>query len=117
MCHAQCFPSRHGAGKGFPEQRRMSSLDPHAATWVLAIVQIVGLASAWLARVGEASHRPAIFQRLFFVCLAVVGCATCGAIALGPGACVASGATFSIMVLGATCDFRHGARYKMANAE
>jgi hypothetical protein len=42
---------------------------------------------------------------LFLGCLALVGAGTMIALAIGPGTCVASGATMAVMVLTATWDF------------
>ena len=83
----------------------MLSLEPVSLIYALAVVQVVGLASACLARMGEGSIRQTSCQRLFFGCLAMVGAATMIAMAIGPGACVASGAMMAVMVLTATWDF------------
>jgi hypothetical protein len=83
----------------------MLALEPASLIYVLAVIQVIGLASACLARMGEGSIRQASSQRLFLGCLAMVGAGTMIALAIGPGACVASGATMAVMVLTATWDF------------
>ena len=83
----------------------MLSLEPTLLIYGLAIVQVIGLASACLARIGEGSIRQTSCQRLFFGCMALVGVATVLAMHVGPGACVFSGATLAVMVLTATWDF------------
>ncbi|HXT58712.1 MAG TPA: hypothetical protein VN699_08750 [Pirellulales bacterium] len=83
----------------------MLALEPTSLIYVLAVIQVLGLASACLARMGEGSIRQTSCQRLFFGCLAMVGAATMTAMLLGPGACLASGATMAVMVLTATWDF------------
>ena len=75
------------------------------AIYGLAIIQTAGLLSACLARLGEGSTRQAGCQWLFFGCLSLVGLATMVALAVGPGACLASGTTLTVMVLTATWDF------------
>jgi hypothetical protein len=81
----------------------------------LSVIQIAGLASAWLARMSEGSSHQAPFQWLFFALLAVVGATTMGSIAVGTG-WLASGGTLSIMVLAAIWDFRvHAPRHAMSS--
>ncbi|HUY89744.1 MAG TPA: hypothetical protein VMV10_13490 [Pirellulales bacterium] len=83
----------------------MLSFEPASLIFGLAIIQGIGLASACLARIGEGSIRQTSCQRLFLGCLALVGVSTMLAMLVGPGACVASGATLAVMVLTATWDF------------
>jgi hypothetical protein len=73
----------------------------------LAGIQIVGLASAAVARLSEGSSRQKSGQRLFLACLGLVGAATIVSVFMGPGCWLSSGTTFSLMVLGATCDFSY----------
>ncbi len=82
----------------------MSTLQSHSAFWILALVEVLGLASAWFARVSEGSPRQALYQRLFFGCLVLVGVAMIPALKLGPGCWFSSGATLSLMILAATFD-------------
>jgi hypothetical protein len=83
----------------------MLSIEPATLIYVLAGVQVVGLASACLARMSEGSIRQASAQRIFLGCLALVGAATMTAMLIGPGASVLSGATMAVMVLTAVWDF------------
>lgn len=83
----------------------MLTFEPAALIYALAIIQVLGLASACLARIGEGSIRQASCQRLFLGCLALVGASTMLAMQVGPGTCVTSGATLAVMVLTATWDF------------
>ena len=72
---------------------------------LLGGIQAVGLLSAWLARFTEGSQHQHWYQRLFFLCLLLLGVATLAALLSSPTACVMAGATFSVMVLAATWDF------------
>jgi hypothetical protein len=83
----------------------MLEFEPVVVAWCLACVQVVGLASAWLARLSARSTRQASCERLFFCCLALVGMVTMVAFSLGAGAFLISGTTLSIMVLTTTWDF------------
>ena len=89
----------------------MSVLQSHAAFWILTVVEILGLTSAWFARLSEGSPRQAFCQRLFFGCLVLVGVAMIPAVKLGPGFWFSSGTTLSLMILAVTYDCtpaRHG---------
>jgi len=83
----------------------MAYLETPILACFLGLIQIVGLASAWLARLSEGSRRQASCQRLFVGCLAVIGLLTMGLLALGARYWLASGATFGVMVLAAIWDF------------
>lgn len=83
----------------------MAYLDTSILAWILALVQIAGLFSAWLARLSEGSARQACCQRFFVCCLALVGISTMIAVVLGTRYWVASGVTFSAMILAAVWDF------------
>jgi hypothetical protein len=74
--------------------------------WCVAGIQIAGVASAWLARLTEGSPKQSPCQWLFVALLFAVGAITMLTIALGPRYWLASGATLSVMVLGAIWDFR-----------
>ena len=82
----------------------MSALQSHAAFWILTLVEVLGLASAWFARLSEGSPRQALCQRLFFGCLVLVGVAMIPALKLGPGFWFSSGTTLSLMILAVTYD-------------
>jgi hypothetical protein len=76
-------------------------------TWVIVVVQVLGLLSAGLARFSEGSRGQVACQWLFFACLILVGLTTMAALGFGPGHWILLGATFSTMVLSVTCDFSH----------
>jgi hypothetical protein len=83
----------------------MSTLEMSTMVWGLAVIQVIGLVSAWLARASEGSRRETSCQRIFFACLGLMGLATMAAFSLSPGWWLTSGATLSVMILVATCDF------------
>ena len=72
--------------------------------WIVAATQIVGLTSAWLARLAEGSRRQASCQCLFMLSLAVVGLTTGLSLCLNAGGWFLSGTTLSLMVVAATID-------------
>jgi hypothetical protein len=75
------------------------------------MIQVFGLVSATIARLGEGSGCQTLCQRVFLACLGLVGVATAVSVGLlAPGAWVACGATLSLMVLMATCDFGRASR-------
>lgn len=74
--------------------------------WSLGFIQITGLTSAWLARLSEGSRSQGPCHWLFLACLGLVGFATMASVTLGPRYWLASGATLSVMILGAIWDFR-----------
>jgi hypothetical protein len=78
--------------------------------WSLGFIQIAGLVSAWLARLSEGSRSQAPCHWLFLAFLGLVGLATMASVTLGPRYWLASGATLSVMTLGAIWDFRAQAR-------
>src|SRR5438046_10312065 len=92
----------------------MHEFDPMVVAWCLACVQVVGLASAWLARITSRSDRHTSCQVLFICCLALVGMVTMVALSLGEGAFLISGTTLSILVLTTTWDFG-GAKHMAAS--
>ena len=84
----------------------MAYLESSFLVWSLGLIQAAGLISAWLARLSEGSRSQAPCQCLFLAFLGLVGAATMLSAALGPRYWLASGATLSVMVLGAIWDFR-----------
>lgn len=70
----------------------------------LGAVQVLGLLSAALARLGEGSRRQVVCQRLFLACLGLVGLGTIVSLGMPSGWWVASGSTLSLMVVTATWD-------------
>lgn len=78
---------------------------------LVAAIQVLGLASAWLARASQSCcrHRP-VFQALFFIALtAVAGTAIVGGNFPSP-IWLISGFTLPVMIVGTTCDFRRAER-------
>jgi hypothetical protein len=78
--------------------------------YLVGAIQLVGLASVAFARLCEGSACQSSGQRVFFACLALVGAVAMFSVFLGPGFWLSSGTTFSLMVLGATCDFSRSRR-------
>jgi len=74
-------------------------------TWILAVVQAVGLLSTWLARssVGCRGQRPC--QWLFLSCLLLVGLGTVLAMAISAAHWLFSAGTLALMILAAVWDF------------
>ena len=83
----------------------MAGLEGPVLVLVLASIEALGLVSAWLARIGEGSRRQSSFQLFFLGCLGMVGAAAIMSLGLPPGYWLSCGATLSVMVLAATCDF------------
>jgi hypothetical protein len=84
----------------------MHFFDGGLAICFLGAVQVLGLASAAMTRVGEGSAWQPVTQQLFFVCMALVGAETMLALGMGLVGCwLPSAATLAVMVVAATCDF------------
>jgi hypothetical protein len=80
--------------------------DGALAVFLLGAVQVLGLMSAVAVRLGEGSAWQLATQRLFFLCLALVGIETMAALVEGQvGYWLPSAGTLSVMVIAATCDF------------
>jgi hypothetical protein len=75
-------------------------------TWIVVFAQVFGLVAAWATRRAEGSRHQTHCHALFFVAMIVVGAATAAATLLGPGYWLVCGTSFSVMVVGATYDFR-----------
>ena len=69
----------------------MSILQSHAAFWILALVEVSVWPAPGLPELSEGSPRQALYQRLFFGCLVLVGVAMIPALKLGPGCWFSSG--------------------------
>lgn len=82
----------------------MPSVDPILFFWCLAVVQVVALASACLARLAEGSLQEGSCQCMCLVCLTLAGVATMASLFMGPTACVFSGAALAVTILTATWD-------------
>jgi hypothetical protein len=88
----------------------MLSVDKPEIACALIVIQLLGLSSAWLARICEAAAYRQLVQSVFLGCLVLVAASTMVALGLGPCGWVASGATLSLMVLTVTCDFSRNSR-------
>jgi hypothetical protein len=89
--------------------------DPQATAFccLLGAIEVLGLASAWFARLSDGCRPQRFCQRLFIACLVVVGASTIVCIGLWPACWLGCGVTMSLMVLTVTCDFR---RHRPATA-
>jgi hypothetical protein len=83
----------------------MNGIESSTALWLLVCVQLLGIGSAWTARISQGSSLQALTQRVFFTTLLLMGFATTFALAVGPGIWLACAASLSVMVLVVTCDF------------
>jgi hypothetical protein len=86
----------------------MNGFDSPSLQWFLLATQLLGVVSAFAARLSEGSPRQAISQRMFFGALCVMGTATIVALAVGPGCWLACSTSLAVMVLTVICDFRGG---------
>lgn len=74
----------------------------------LALVQAMGVASTFLARMGEGRPCQALCQYLFLCCMMLVAGSTLVAFVMGPGYFITAGLCMAWMVIGAVWDFRGG---------
>jgi len=88
----------------------LETLEASFSAWLIGSIQVVGLVSAWLARMSEGSPSQAWCQRLFFGSLLLVGFMTLAVVALGTRYWLFPGATLATMILAAVWDFRVHAR-------
>lgn len=82
----------------------MTDFEASVIWCLLGTIEVLGLTSAWVARLSEGSRRQTSCQRVFLGFLALVGGATIISVALGLGCWLASGTTLLLMVLTVTCD-------------
>jgi hypothetical protein len=82
----------------------MAYLETSFFAWLIGLIQIAGLTSAWLARLNEGSARQAWSHRLFVACLGLVGLSTMVFVVFGARYWLVSGATLSAMILAAVWD-------------
>jgi hypothetical protein len=82
----------------------MMLLDAAYAPWIFGGVQALGLASAFLARLGERSGVQSLCHCFFVLCLCLVGLVTAISLTVGPVMCLACGSTLSIMSVAAVYD-------------
>ena len=88
----------------------MPSLDSTASLWILGSVQLMGMTSAWLARLSEGSAHQALCQRFFFLALLLMGLATMVTASGHPSMWLVSAVTLAVSLLVVICDFRHAGR-------
>jgi hypothetical protein len=74
--------------------------------WLLASIQILGGATALLARLGERSAFQSSCHRLFIASMLLVGIATAASLALGPPVALIGGASLAVMSVAAVCELR-----------
>lgn len=87
----------------------MTNIEPTLPLWVWVCLQLVGIGSAWLARLSEGSAHQTRCQWLFMISLFLIGLATMAALWQRPGYWLGLAITLSSMILVAICDFRrHG---------
>ena len=73
---------------------------------VALAVQLAGLTSIALARLGQQRASQLRYKRFFFACLALVAVISLLAICTGEGFCMMNGMTLTMMAVGATIDTR-----------
>ncbi len=83
----------------------MDMVQPWSIWWLLGIVQVVGLGSAWMTRMAEGSARQTASQLFFLACLAVVGLTAVVAVQMEIAGWFLSSTTLALMVLAVTVDF------------
>jgi len=86
----------------------MNGFDSPTVLWLLVAAQLIGVASAWAARLCEGSAHQTVSHCTFYGVLPLMGAATVVAFVVGPGCWLACSATLAFMVLTVTCDFRGG---------
>ncbi len=85
-------------------------LEHPAILCTLGVIHLLGVTSAVATRVGRLSRDARICRGVFFACLGIVAFSAIWMVGEKSGAWFSSGATFSLMVLTAVCDFSRGAR-------
>ena len=78
----------------------MGGLAVSSLCFPLVVILVLGLVSAWAARVGRGPW----WQWLLFGSMALVGGSTILALFLGPGMWLVSAGTLATMILVTTCD-------------
>lgn len=84
----------------------MFDLDLFCNLWTLAAVQLLGMVSAWVARLSAGSANQDRWQRLFFFSLCAVGAATMLSLRLPPFCWCVSAVLFTLTIMVVVCDFR-----------
>ena len=88
----------------------MPALDATVSLWLFGGVQLLGMTSAWIARLSEGTVHQAFCQRLFFLSLVLMGLATMLTAAARPGLWMTSAVTLALSLLVVICDFQHASR-------
>lgn len=88
----------------------MIDLDLFCNLGTLATVQVLGMATAWLARLSQGSAHQRRCQRLFFISLIAVGGATMMSLRLNPVCWLISAVIFTLTIMIVVCDFSRGRR-------
>jgi|GEM_PF-4167011 len=86
----------------------LSDIELFLPSWWLTVIQPLGLASAWLARVQVGSRRQAHYEWVFLALLFMVGSTTLVAALTCPDTCVMTGTTLALMLLAVIWDFDKG---------
>lgn len=84
--------------------------DPIVFFWSVLVLQVIGLASMFLARMPHPTFLHGCCRRLFVVCLIVVGLATIYAMGSQTSTWAWYGTTFSLMAVGGTMDLGSASR-------
>jgi hypothetical protein len=82
--------------------------------WIVLAIQIVGLASAWLARRSVGCRGQRRCQWLFFSCLTLVGLGSIASMAVSAGSLLVSAGTLATMILAVVWDFGPGTEIEAA---
>ncbi len=88
----------------------MDHLDSTALAWAFVLLQLLGILTAWFARITEGSSVQALFQWVFLLSLLLIGVATMWAWQSGGAYWLLSCATLGAMTLAAVCDFQNADR-------
>ena len=83
----------------------LAVLDVQTVFWLLAGIQSLGVASAFMVRLGKGSRGESSFHGLFFACLGLVGLATMLSLAAEANSWLPCSATLALMILVAVWDF------------
>jgi hypothetical protein len=84
--------------------------DPSVFFWSMLVLQVVGLASMFLARMPHPTLVHNCCRQVFIACLIVVGLATIYAMGSQTSAWAWCGTTFSVMAVGGTMDLGSASR-------
>ena len=87
----------------------MDALSTPSGIWLLASIQVLGAATALMARLGERSAFQSSCHRVFMAALLLVGIATAASLTMGPGVALIGGASLAIMAVAAVCELRPAA--------